>query len=495
MHIDLSFNTSFQTSVFKLVLEFYGKPANQQQEMRFSTQTAFFYAPEQTAAGPVTGAGKINNIVLHNNIKLRLDCPEADSWALSALDASTNAIQMLKTVPTRLYNLKLDSVALLGAGSYIDLSGFKITATSIASNVEKPRAFFAFSQAARLINTTNVVAGDAEASFTSSVNYNFINLRKFVGFITIEYYTIKNGDRTTTPNKLNILVLPRPQLVVDAVNPGAPVTPNGSTWINFSLKAVELNGTNEMLLDTSVNIVNNNKIPAGFANTDSDFNGHLLTNRLPYWTRLTSSSDSVSVTDISCSNTTAQTAASASSVWTLSPISPFLVYGQIENRAIKFNGIPLTGAGVVVSANITASYRNFPNNSLVVVGKTSSRFELQILSTSTPADTVQNNVYANNFTANQTIGINNIDLAKYVVLDASANSTSYNLNQASNSLAIYLVVYNATKDPVGVVTDATPTPFNIGSPLAQLFMATRSRHVFVRTASGSLPAWSYLGQM
>lgn len=466
LFIDLSFNSSFTSSIFKLEYTLSGDVGNTL-NIPFDKNTIWFYVPESASAlTSLNPGGNKNTIFIHNQTKLILDSTNSSFMALSTDCNFSNVFRNLGTTANNQYNLGLIRPEFFPSNDsnhIFDISNISMTATSFSTNSELPKMFFSFSKYANKVNSSSRCFG-MNSGF-SNLAYSFIAINNFVGYIDISYNTISNQTISTTRQTLRINVLPRPTLNIVVSDPSYNLYPNGKTNINYSVENVQMFKNNELNITSGSKWsgLYNADVSAGY--TDLSFNACMNTRSIGY-IKLTNGALSISPD---------------ANLFTLLPIgdlpygSPFKIGGFF-----KFNGKNTT-TSQILKETLTVKYsgNSISANNLT---KNSNIFSIVIIVNSLP--TITNDLYSNSGYFNNSIQLNNITIAKYVQIDPSLNTL--NIDLACYSRTIYLIVEN-TRNINSYVTSSSTISASLSSGIYTLTIPGYTRQVFQRTGTN---VWS-----
>lgn len=484
MFLDVTFNSTSSATVFRLNYTFSGFLNGQTRT--FGSDTIIFYVPQSQEVVPVNAGGYWNYLIIHNDVKLSLDFgTPMGIGAPGAVDASLNNVwRNLATSIKNRYDIRLDRPDFYPQSPsthqfiYKDIT---MNAVRVSDKSEQPRAFFSFAKAAKDVKTS--VACTGMQSGFSNLSYTFIQLNNFVGYIDIRYNTMKDGVQSAVRNNLRLIVLPRPSLFLTVIDQSANVVPKSTADFNYSVENVQMIGSDKLSIDGNYTVGSTNTNQSELL--DASFNS-LINSRVRSYLRLTNGQISIAPNstffDI-CQNNMGS-----------------VDYGATVSNSIRFLGRDVS-INTVLTQNVTANYKNINNSSLT----TSNPLTVSILTNN--GDNVANNVFANCLKAYKCIKINNIDLAKYVLVDNARSP--YILDNSRNLTALWVFVQNVSRSGSVVVTTAAgalTAPSYRGlinvTPVANVFssdnsnyyysvsLAAGERRAFYRLASGE---WSSFG--
>ena len=471
MNLDITFNPTFAQTTFQFSYSFTGLLDNSIRT--FSSGIIVYYVPESQLPVTKNLGGNINYLYVHNNCKLSLDLvpPTSNGMSLQIVDSCFNYVwRNLATTANNKYDINLarsEFYPVASTNHKFVYTGIKITATKVAINSQKPKAFYSFSKAAKDVNTSAITFNMDHAFCT--LPYSFIQLNSFVGEIEIQYSTTRDNITSTQVNILRLIVLPRPNITLTITDQSANLVSKSAADFNYNIKNIQLNGLLPLTFDNSWNTHSSG---SNSDLSDNSFNS-LLNSKIISYVKL--SDGGVTIAPVPSSFDICQNTIST------------LNYNNVGlNSVIKFKGLD-TSINRILEQVVTAKYTPF--NSIKQLTSTSS-FTITILTNN--GNVVSDCVYANCLNAYKSISINNIDLAKYVLVDG-VSSTTYALDQSCNATALWVFVQNVSLNKTVTIT-VGGNPFITGySPLTTLpDIPANKRYAFYRLAADS---WSYFGMI
>ena len=424
--IDLSYNSVKTPCLFSMNIVFADVDGNDYAKANKSV--VFYYNGNYTASSANAG-GKKNTLLVYNDTKYIIDNKlDSTRMVLPAVD-SYNTYSWLAGTSSNSYVLDLARSEFVGAGHVLDISYFNIASSSSkVSGSDTANINIGFSgdwTSVRTGATGQAPQVSNDADITSSfarTNFSWIDTKKFVGTIDIEYKT-KDSEKiiSTTVNTLRLVVVPRPNLTLSVAT-----TPN------------VLVNTKANITATVTNIAQNK---AGTAITDvAAWNPTDMSGNKPLIGKLRNvmsvNSGAISLV------TKAGTPDIANSSFFVIPSVGTLLYGQVAMPVISFNGRSTAG---LVSSNVRATYSAFGSKSVQ-----SLITELTVAVYSTDS-TFNNNVYTNYLYANNSINFQGMPFVQYVTLDNSFNTIALHTDTRTKNAA-FVVVENKGSVTSGNIT-------------------------------------------
>ena len=484
--IDLSYNDVKTDYLFSMNIAFSDADGNDYSQ---ANKTVVFYYNGIYSGLPTNKGGNKNTIILYNDTKYIIDNKlDSTRITLPAID-SFDTFSWLAGSASNSYVLDLARSEFNGSGHNLDVSSFRI------SNVDRKGAdnailYVGFSGAWTSVITNgtgalpNVRSSSGNASHIDAAfartNYSWIDTRKFVGTIDIDYKTKNTNGLSVDVNTLRLVVLPRPNIVLNIAQlPNTLVNNKANTTATISNLAKNKDGSNITSISSW---------------TPRDISGSkFLTGKLR--TMMSVSSGAISLV----TKTGTPDIANASS-FVLSSVGN-IQYGQVAMPIITFNGRSTAG---LVSSNIRATYSAFGSRSIQ-----SAITELSVAVYSTDS-TFNNSAFTNNLTANNVINCAGMPFVQYMTLDNSNNSLNLDTNLKTKN-AVFVIVENigsitATVNATYLTTVAstvttttgasfvpnTTTPINVVyTPFSNNTqgIAAGDEHVYQHTA---VTGWIYL---
>jgi hypothetical protein len=427
--IDLSYNNSTEQCLFSMNVAFSDEDNNDYSKT--NKTVVFYYNGNYTAPTSNVGNNK-RTLIVYNDTKYIIDNkPELTQMALGQQD-SFETYSWLAGSASNSYVLNLARTEFVGSGQTLDVSGFRISTTTRASNSVDASAnlYIGYSGPWTEINTSfvtdanNVLPVAAATTWVTPSfarnNFSWLDMKKFVGTIDISYKTKHANGISVTPNTLRLVVVPRPN-----------VTLSISQFPNVLVNTKSVNIAT--ITNASLNKAGGAITLDGWAPTDASGNKSLATKL-----RTIMSINSGSLRLVQLLGAPDVTNASSFVI----PSIGDLAYGKVAMPVITFNGRSIAG---LVSSNLRATYSAFgsrPVSSLV------TPFSVAVYSTDS---TFNNNVYTNNLYANNSINFAGMPFVQYVTLDNSNNTIALHTDTRTKNAA-FVVVENK-----GSVTSASIT--------------------------------------
>ena len=461
-YIDLSFNSVKTAALFSLDIAFsdsYGTvyPA--------ATKTILFYYPGFSS----NAGGNRNTLIVFNDAKYALDyVPKLNQMDIKTKD-TFDCYTWTAGSSANTYGLNLARSEFVGNDHVLDASGFKIDKViqNGILNSDPAALYIQYNGAWSKLVTTTVSPNSNGSGGTNAVNintwipcsfarnyYSWIDTRKFVGAIDIQYYTKDStGVLSTLPNTLRLVVLPRPTIQASiATVPNVLV--NTPSTLQLTLRNYQKNkaGAN---IDIS-----------GW--TPQDVSGSKYLNG-KFRTLLNASSGSISLVNASGAPDVAN-----AGFFTLPNTASDILYGRLAIIPLNFKGRPTAG---IISSNIQANY------SMIGPKAISGSTPLQVVVYSTDS-TFNNSVYTNNLNINTQLNFGGIVGAQYIALDNSNNSIVLDADSRTKN-ALFVIVENKGS----AVASNTAFTSNVGygsTPLTST--AVGNTAVYQHNSNG----WTYL---
>lgn len=419
MEIDLIFKPVVSTCVLQLDVTLDGY-VNGNYKL-FDNQTVLYYVP--VGASSNSSGGNYNTLVVHNGIKLSFDAPGVN-MNITEDDISYNIFRNLGTSVLNRYNINLVRSEFIPDSQSLIYDGIKVTATSMATGTpvanSTPRIYFSFANTANIVDTVTACSGIDNGFCT--LNFSFIQLNNFVGYIDIDYFTSKNAKVSKFSNRLRIVSIPRPNLSLVVNDLSANLLPKSKASYTYNVSNYQTVGGARLDINTNWPVasldVNGNSI------VDVSGNYKLKTLINTTYLPLTCTSgnyiidSSYNVFDI-CQNT----------------IATSLAYGATSMGFINFNGVD-TSKNLVINGNLNTQYTQY---GVSTKQKLTAPFTVNILTSN--GTTIYDNVRANCLFVNKCIKLNTVEFAKYIMLDYT--TTSYSLDISGNCApALFTVIKN-----------------------------------------------------
>lgn len=426
--IDLSYNSVKTPCLFSMNIVFADADGN---DYAKANKSVVFYYTGEYAAAVANAGGKRNTLLVYNDTKYIIDNKlDSTRMILPAVD-SYNTYSWLAGTSSNSYVLDLARSEFVGEGHVLDISYFNIASTSSrVSGSDTANINIGFSGDWTKVKTGNTGAWssaapnvsnspDISASFART-NFSWIDTRKFVGTIDIDYKT-KDSDKSisTAVNKLRLVVVPRPNLTLSVAT-----APN------------VLVNTKANITATVTNIAQNR---AGTAITAvAAWNPTDISRNKPLIGKLRNimsvNSGAVSLV------TKAGTPDIANASFFVIPSVGTLLYGQVAMPVISFNGRSTAG---LVSSNLRATYSAFGSKS---VQSLITELSVSVYSTDSAFN---NSTFTNNLTANNVINCGGMPFVQYMTLDNSNNTLVLDTN-AKTKNAAFVIVENVGSISVNV---------------------------------------------
>ena len=461
--IDLSYNSVKTPCLFSMNIVFADADKN---DYAKANKSVVFYYTGEYAATVANAGGKQNTLLVYNDTKYIIDNKlDSTRMILPAVD-SYNTYSWLAGSSSNSYVLDLARSEFVGTGHVLDISYFNInTSSSKVSGSDSANINIGFSGDWTRVKTGGNAAWtsadpqvsndpDIISSFART-NFSWIDTKKFVGTIDIDYKTKdSNKSISTTVNKLRLVVVPRPNLTLSVAT-----TPN------------VLVNTKANITATVTNIAQNK---AGTAITDvATWNPVDISGSKPLIGKLRNvmsvNSGAISLV------TKAGTPDIANSSFFVIPSVGTLLYGQVAMPVISFNGRSTAG---LVSSNVRATYSAFGSKSVQ-----SLITELTVAVYSTDS-AFNNSTYTNNLYANNSINFQGMPFVQYVTLDNSFNTIALHTDTRTKNAA-FVVVENK-----GSVTSAAITANTLtGTTTVVAGGINVYQHAYT---SGSNTTWTFL---
>lgn len=421
--VDLSFNSVKTPSIFTLNIAL-GDAAGNYYPSADRT-IAFYYK----GFGPsLTNQGGIKNtIIVFNDAKYTLDpVSSLTQMVLGPMD-SFNTYTWLSGSALNTYSLNLARTEFVGPDHTLDASGFKIADvnTTNTTNGETPNLYIQFNGDWASRSTATGGSGMGRAGITTTFarnTYSWIDMKKFVGFIDINYCTKNANGISVTPNTLRMIVVPRPNIQATiAVTPNVLI--NTPATLQLTIKNVQKNkaGNEISIANWGPQDVSSNKPLSG-----------------KFRTLLAVGSGSLSLV------TAAGVPDIANAGFFTLPSVGDMLYGNAVIVPITFRGRSTAGQ---VASNIKANYSMI--GSKIISG--TSELTVNVYST---GSTFNDSIFTNNLSANTSINFAGMPFVQYVALDNSNNTINLDTNARTKNAA-FVVVENK-----GSATSASLTATN-----------------------------------
>ena len=446
--VDLSYNSVTTPCLFSMNIVFSDAEENDYSK---SNKTVIFYY-DGTYGAPTTNPGnKKNTLIVYNDTKYILDKRDTPSRiTLGAID-TFDCYSWLAGSALNSYVLDIARSEFLGEGQTLDASGFKISGASLQSVSDNAILYIGFNGEWTNTNTnTNGVSktGSVIASFART-NYSWIDTKKFVGHIDIEYNTKNTNGLTVIPNKLRLVIVPRPNIKI-AIPQFSNVLVNTKSSTTATITNIAKNSIGQ-------DIVLSNWTPADISGSK------LLTTKLQKIMQLTSGA-------ISLVTAAGTPDVANSALFSLAPIGN-INYGTVAMPIIKFNGRSTAG---LISSNLKVTYSSFGSKSVAATND----FKVVVYTTDSAFN---NTVYTNDIFVNNTINFVGMPFVQYISLDNSNNTINLVTDSRTKNAAFVVIENKATlvSSTTGNITLAVGTTDTLG---------VGSTSVYSHTSSG----WSFL---
>jgi hypothetical protein len=421
-----------------------------------------------------------NNFIVNNAIKLNLTRylnGSMNSYSNDIVDLSNHNItdicnntwRNLANVPNAMHYTNLARELFVGDnGHTFDISALEIVTEY--SNDQIPYIYFPSSiYSSSNIDITKYNNSDISA-FYSNYNDIFIDLNYFTGTIDIIYNTVYKGELSVVPNKLRVIVIPRPDITYIVTDPTSNIQRiNEPSWIYHSV-------INEQV-DDSGNTVIWNKI----ANTlGKDVNSGLLSQDisglLNDYTSITPNSNT-NITDISNDDTYA-------SLFDISLALTSVYYGKTTNGLLKFDGtnidnpVDVSNNHLYFNSLVTFErHFKFTNNTLNNIDLTANDdFSFYVINDAKNVFVTE--IVANDVILSGNLILNDINLAKYI-----STNIDINLNDTIYDKIMFIVIENISANSIDITYGTDDTSSSIET------IVSSKRAVFRRDAP---EMWSFI---
>lgn len=454
--IDLSYNTTNETNcLFSMDITF---SDSDNTDYSKTNKTVQFYFMGNYSGNNSTNVGnKKNTLVVYNDTKYIIDNKtDLTQMTLGSIDGY-NCYSWLAGTASNSYVLNLARSEFVGADHVLDISAFKIDSTSWQSD-SSANLYLGFNGDWTGVSTVTV-GNSVNGVITSFARntFSWIDTKKFVGTIDINYSTKNAKGKSDTVNKLRLVVVPRPNLTLNVA-----LTPN-------------------VLVNTKANIT------ATVTNTALNRAGDPIT-AIATWNPVDISGNKPLVgklRNIMAVNagvvslvTKAGTPDIANSSSFVIPSVGNLFYGQVAMPVVAFNGRATAG---LISSNLRATYSAFGAKSVQ-----SSITELTVAVYSTDS-TFNNSTFTNNLTANNVINCGGMPFVQYMTLDNSNNTLVLETN-AKTKNAAFVIVEN-----IGSVNAFVTAPaMTNGTSATSRTIPAGGESVFSRDFHASVITFKYL---
>jgi hypothetical protein len=419
--LDLSFNKLATDSFFRLNFVF--TDGNNASYPKASQSILIYYSATEVARqnkGAIT-----NTFITYNDIKLTLNN------AIGVTAVNNLVLDGFGTFPwvagsaNNMYNLNLARSEFIGEDNHVlDLSGMTIEATRQDCSGTQVFAYFAVTDgagkldtSANIINTSAVTGVKHITGRFLSYPHSYLYIRKFIGTIDIKYTTVnKYLKPSATQNTLRIVVLPRPNPIIETIFVPA-VGINTVSNFNINITNMQRDTVNGYDL-TSLN----NWSVGSLYSRDLTRNNKVLGNKIATMTNL--SSGIVTVTPLASDNLFVKPLISTS---ILSYGNPHKVTGSI-----RFLGKSTVGA---FTQTLNLSMNRFDSKSL----STSSSFTVTVFNGSTFTE----NMLTKNATVNSLLNFAGFDFLVYKTINNATTAEELDLlNHPSTKNAAFIVITN-----------------------------------------------------
>jgi len=408
-YVDLSFNAVKTECLFSLDIALGDAAGNFYPS---ATKTIVFYYPGTFGTTATNAGGKKNTLIIFNDAKYTLDAvPGLTQMSLQAKD-TFDCYTWLAGSSANTYSLNFARSEFMGDGHVIDASGFKIDSVGQTgvTNADPAALYLQFNGSWTTLSTSTVSNYTQVPCVFAKNNYSWIDTRKFVGTIDINYSTKDtNALYSTTLNTLRLVVLPRPTIQASiAVTPNVLI--NTPSTLQVTLKNAQTNKTGGSITIST------------WAPTDIS-GGKNLSGK--FRTLLNATSGSISLVNSSGAPDVAN-----AGFFTLPSVGDML-YSNSLIVPVAFKGRPSAG---IVSSNIQANYTM--NGARAISGSTA----LQVVVYSSDS-TFNNSVYTNNLLTNTQFNFAGMPFVQYVSLDNSNNTINLSTDSRTKN-ATFVVVEN-----------------------------------------------------
>lgn len=201
------------------------------------------------ATVPVNAGNNSNNLILPNRTKVNLTKlfngnmtrlsrdTDRDVSEFSLDDISLNTFRNMGFGVNAMAYANLVRSEFVGPRAHtFDISAFSFTATG---NGEDVTAYFPFLRYGDSLTMADYDHVDAKFSNYPDI---FLDLGYFTGTLDVGYNTMYNGELSNVPNTLRLIVVPRPEVTYDAIDPSQNVHRVGATsWLRHTATNTQRN--------------------------------------------------------------------------------------------------------------------------------------------------------------------------------------------------------------------------------------------------------------
>lgn len=403
LYVDLSFNSVKAASLFTLNIALSDAAGN---SYPAATKTIAFFYP---GFGPTaTNAGGIKNtIIVFNDAKYALDSVSTlTQMNIGSMD-SYNTFTWLAGSALNTYCLNLARSEFIDSNHTLDASGFKINAVNTIGGSDAPNLYIQFNGDWASKSTPAITNSQAITTSFARNTYSWLDLKRFVGHIDIQYCTKNSNGVSVTPNILRMIVVPRPNIQASiAVTPNILI--NTQSTIQLTVKNVQKNKAGN-----EISIANWGPVDISGSKPLSG----------KFRTLLAAGSGSLSLV------TSAGVPDIANAGFFTLPAVGDLLYGNAVIVPINFRGRSTPGQ---VSSIVQANYS-------MVGSKAISGTAGLTINVYSADSTFNNSVYTNNLSANTSINFAGMPFVQYVALDNSNNTINLDTDARTKNAAFVVV--------------------------------------------------------